>query len=140
MSFTINIDVQGVKEAEKKIKSILSSMDSKDVENVMLQGARVIRGNTRKRATGSVKKAIRAKKGKQRGNMYRSAFAAVDRKKAPHAHLVNAGTGPRYHRSGKYTGVMPAKPFWQPGVQESIGAVEKIVNEGLAKLVRRAVR
>lgn len=30
---------------------------------------------------------------------------------APHAHLVEKGTGPRYTRSGRYTGIMPANPF-----------------------------
>ncbi len=29
-------------------------------------------------------------------------------------HLNEFGTGPRYHKSGKYVGVMPAKPFMRP--------------------------
>lgn len=33
---------------------------------------------------------------------------------APHAHLVEFGTGPRYHASGKYVGAMPPDPFMRP--------------------------
>lgn len=33
---------------------------------------------------------------------------------APQAHLVEFGTGPRYHESGKYVGEMPAQPFMRP--------------------------
>lgn len=34
--------------------------------------------------------------------------------RARHAHLVEFGTGPRYHKSGKYVGQMPAQPFMRP--------------------------
>lgn len=33
---------------------------------------------------------------------------------APHAHLVEFGTGPRHHKSGKFTGIMPPDPFLRP--------------------------
>lgn len=34
---------------------------------------------------------------------------------APHAHLVEFGTGPRFHdETGKYVGQMPAQPFMRP--------------------------
>lgn len=31
---------------------------------------------------------------------------------APHAHLVDLGTGPRYTKKGEYRGVMPPNLFW----------------------------
>lgn len=33
---------------------------------------------------------------------------------APHAHLVEFGTGPRFHKSGKFVGEAPAQPFMRP--------------------------
>lgn len=33
---------------------------------------------------------------------------------SPGSHLTEFGTGPRYHKSGKYTGVMGARPFMRP--------------------------
>ena len=39
-------------------------------------------------------------------------------KKAPHAHLVHNGTGPRVRKSdGVSTGVMPAQPFFWPNIR-----------------------
>lgn len=33
---------------------------------------------------------------------------------APHAHLVEFGTGPRHHKSGKFVGAMPPNPWMRP--------------------------
>lgn len=33
---------------------------------------------------------------------------------APHAHLIEMGTGPRYHRNGKFVGAVMADPFMRP--------------------------
>ena len=40
--------------------------------------------------------------------------ARVGRGGYPHAHLVEFGTGPRYHLNGKYVGAAPAQPMLQP--------------------------
>jgi hypothetical protein len=37
-----------------------------------------------------------------------------DGKGAPHAHLIEFGTAPRYHKSGKYVGAVMADPFMRP--------------------------
>jgi len=47
------------------------------------------------------------------------AFVAIDYRIAPHAHLVERGTAPRYHASGKYVGAMPPMPYFRPGVVAS---------------------
>lgn len=42
---------------------------------------------------------------------------------APHAHLVEFGTGPRYQKTtGKFVGVMPAQPFIRPAFDVKKGA------------------
>lgn len=62
---------------------------------------------------------------------------------APHAHLVEFGTGPRSHKSGKYVGAVSPQPMLQPawdaqsrGVLEGLGA--RIWDEIAKTLARRA--
>lgn len=44
-------------------------------------------------------------------------------KSAGHAHLVEFGTGPRYHKSGKFVGSMPPDPYVRPAWDTQGGAV-----------------
>lgn len=41
-------------------------------------------------------------------------YSKFDAHYAPHAHLVEFGTGPRYTKDGKFTGQTPAQPFMRP--------------------------
>lgn len=51
---------------------------------------------------------------------------------APHAHLVEYGTGPRFHESGKYVGEAPAQPFMRP----AFDATGKTVIRRFARLLK----
>jgi len=153
------VHVEGIAEAEKRIGSILSTLDSSDVEKVLVDGARIVRRDSRRRApkgpTGNLRKAHRAKRGRKRDRLFRTAFAAVDRKKAPHAHIVHDGTAgprtPRKHRVlydakhtqsffGKQVAPMPSNPFFSDAVQATMGEVSRTVNSGIARLIGRAVK
>ncbi len=64
---------------------------------------------------------------------------------APHAHLVEFGTGPRFHKSGKFVGVMPPNPWMRPAwdgnrdaVLAGLAAALRAEIEGV--LARRAKR
>lgn len=58
--------------------------------------------------------------GMARGDRGRSKVAMYvgpvtqDGSHAPHAHLIEFGTGPRYHRSGKFVGAVSPDPFMRP--------------------------
>lgn len=54
---------------------------------------------------------------------------------APHAHLVEFGTGPRHHKNGKFVGVMPPNPWMRPAWDGNTGAVL----EGLAAALRAQI-
>lgn len=141
----IDIDVEGLEEASRRIRSIVSTLESRDVENVLFQGAKIIRAEARSRAqrgpTGNLRRSIKASRGKRRGKLFATAFSAIDRKKAPHAHLIELGTGPRYHKkTRKYVGRVIGKPFFQPAVQATKNEVATVVNEGIARLIGRAAR
>ena len=62
---------------------------------------------------------------------------------APHAHLIEFGTGPRSHKSGKYVGAVSPQPMLQPawdahslGLLEGLGA--RIWEEIAKTMARRA--
>jgi len=77
---------------------------------------------------------------------------AQDGSHAPHAHLVEFGTGPRFHKSGKYTGEMPPDPFMRPAWDMHKGSllaklgehmwteIEKTIKRRAAKAAREAAR
>lgn len=70
----------------------------------------------------------------------------------PVAHLVEFGSGPRRHKTGKSTGVMPAQPFMRPAwdqnrqaVLESLAQhlrdqIEAVIARRAALAARRAAR
>jgi HK97 gp10 family phage protein len=67
---------------------------------------------------------------------------------SPHAHLVEFGTGPRFHKSGKFVGVSPARPFLRPAWDGNAAQVLEIlsahlrveIEKTLARAARRAAR
>jgi HK97 gp10 family phage protein len=60
---------------------------------------------------------------------------------APHAWLVEHGSGPRAHESGKSTGQMPANPFfrnaWDANKNESLKILTKEIEVELLKAAKR---
>ncbi|WP_333848546.1 hypothetical protein [Phaeobacter italicus] len=54
---------------------------------------------------------------------------------APHAHLLEWGTEPRYHKSGKFVGAVPPMPMLTPSWEAHKG---KIL-EGLAASLRKEI-
>ena len=144
MSWQVSVDVKDLQEAERRIKSVISAVSSKDVEDVILGGAKIIQREARSRisgrVTGRLKASVRAKKAGSRQATFRGAFVAVDRKKAPYAHFYELGTQGRKHRSGKSVGRMPSRPFFWPAVQDTQGQVERHITSGLATLIGRAVK
>lgn len=59
---------------------------------------------------------------------------------APYAHLNEWGTGPRYHKSGKYVGEMPAKPFMRPAFDATARAVIRRFVEQLRPMIAAAAK
>lgn len=54
---------------------------------------------------------------------------------APHAHLVEWGTGPRFHKSGKYVGAAAPQPMLTP----SWDSLKGQILEGLAASLREEI-
>lgn len=83
------------------------------------------------------------------GGQYTANVAVGPRENAaPHAYWVEYGSGPRFHRSGKYVGVMPAEPFMRPAwdmhrnamVDAIAGQLRSEINAAVARAARRGKR
>lgn len=63
---------------------------------------------------------------------------------APHAHLVEFGSGPRFQTSGRFVGSMPANPFMRAAWDGNRAEVLRILSEQMRteidKTVARAAR
>ena len=140
----INIEIQGKEAFEKTLLALAKALPNDKVEPVMLEGAKVVAAAARAKApqgpTGKLKKAVKAKMLRQIGNYPRSAAAAVDRKIAPHAYIIEYGTKPRYQKSGRYTGIGPAIPFFRPAVDTNKGRIQDEVITKLGNLIDSAMK
>jgi HK97 gp10 family phage protein len=75
-------------------------------------------------------------------------YSSTSDRYAPHAHLIEFGTGPRQHKSGKSTGQVVARPFLRPAWDEKQKTVierfapllAKEIDAAAARLFRKALR
>jgi len=65
------------------------------------------------RAPGSIASAIDWAFSKRTG----FGKVGIIRGMAPHAHLIEFGTKPRHWKTGKYTGIGPARPYMMPAIE-----------------------
>lgn len=80
--------------------------------------------------------------GKDRGPNLISLYVGPvqqDGSHAPHAHLIELGTGPRYHKSGKYVGAVLADPFMRPAWDENRDQVLKILRREVWKEIEKTL-
>lgn len=106
--------------------------------------AAMVQGFTRPTAAA----AMRAASKTLRGQYSIGVSVGPRAKAAPHAHWVEFGTGPRFHKSGRYVGVMPADPFMRPawdlhrnGMVGSIASqLRTEIDAAVARAARRAVK
>lgn len=142
------ITLTGTEDLENAFKSIIGAMDPKKVAKVLLEGAKVIRDDAKRRVKNGpsrkLKKAIRAKVSRRLRKTNPSAFAAVDRKKAPHAALVEFGhalvLGGKLGDGGTLVGQVPAHPFMGPAAKATKNQVAAVVKVGLARGIQAVVK
>lgn len=135
--------IEGLQELTKTIQDLSKSLDPDKSEPVILKGAKVIgaevRGRAPKGPTGNLKKSVKVKTLKRFSSKQPApAIVAIDRKKAPHAHLVEYGHA--LVRGGKVIGHVPAHPFFRPGIDAKAGEALKQIEAGLTKLVEGAAK
>jgi len=82
-----------------------------------------------------------------KGNLMKAFRVRVKRKNAGvvtgfdkmghHSHLVDLGTKKRFHKSGKYTGVMPANYFWRTTAQSDFPKAAEKMYQGIETAANR---
>jgi len=126
----VTFKIEGIAGAVKKIKQLSNSLKGKGMSDTLLRQAQVIAEDARNRAplgpTGNLKRSLHARMLGDRPNFPKVAIAAVDRRIAPHAHLIEFGTSK-----------MSARPFFRPAVDAHASKVISNIKDGAKKLVEK---
>lgn len=124
--------IEGKELLLRKLDKLSNSVNRNAVEPKVLKEAKTIADNARNRAprgpTGNLKRSLHARMLKQKTGYPVIAIAAVDRKIAPHAHLVEFGTSK-----------MAATPFFRPAVDECRGKAKRSLIQGIKNLIEGAI-
>ena len=153
----MRVEIHGLTELNKKFEKLTGSLDADRVEPITHSGAKIMAAEMERQApegpTGNLKAAIRTVKLKRDGDRPAPSIAGVDRKKAPHAHLVEFGTSTRRVKEkqvlydaktgrffGKEVGDMPANPFVRRSLQAKEKEVIEHVVSGIQKLIEEGVK
>ncbi len=146
MTTTTSFQVTGFKELESLLKELPDELAAKVLTKAFQQGAMVVRDAAK--ANAPVMKQAIVQKGKliQPGALKRSIriikpsrivkaktmiinIVRAGGRAAPHAWLVENGSGPRVQKNGRKTGSMPANPFMRRTIDATASAaVENIKN------------
>lgn len=144
MADRMSVRMEGVTELRKRFGELAVCLDAGHAEPIILQGAQRTAGAARAKAPYDPKRrprtrrtrkgelvpnvhlrdAIVAKTLKRRGRDPAPAIAAVDRKLAPHAHLLEYGTAK-----------MAARPFLRPAWNETKVQVLSDIVKGFRTLI-----
>ena len=153
MDFKANI--QGMEQLKANSEKIAKEARKAASESVMRQ-AEMVRDAIRERApqgpTGNLKRAAIAKMMPEKGGYPPIAIAGIDRRKAPHAALVEFGghdvRRPKkskvlVSRYGEFFGIevapMPARPFFRPAVDETKEKVKENLKNDIKRGIESAV-
>lgn len=134
----------GKDEFSRTLLELAKSLPNEKTEPIMMEGAKIVAAAAKanaaqvtKRKTGNLLKGINTKFLRQISNYPRSTAAVSN---APHDHLVEYGTAPRRQKNGRYTGSMPAHPFFRPAVDTNKGRIQNQIIEKFWGLIMGACK
>jgi HK97 gp10 family phage protein len=129
----VSAKLEGLTELSAQLKDLAKSCNPDDVEAIVVKGAKVMAAAVKAKApegpTGRLKRSIKVKKMRPHGMNPAPVIVAVDRKIAPHAHLVEFGTSKA-----------PPHEFFRPALDETEGPVTQQIIQELGALVEKAVK
>jgi HK97 gp10 family phage protein len=148
----IKFEMKGIKELEKTLKELgkaITRYDLEKVAEVALQpvydsAVRNVRSVVRDK-TGNLSRSITIKRMGIRLRRKYNYFGGMRvTSRAPHAHLIEYGTGARTRENGGVTGRVRARPFLRPAYDAHRNHVFQIASkelgERLQKKVNRAIK
>lgn len=142
-----SFELEGVKELDQMLQDLPRAMGKNVLRNALKKAAAPILAEAQQnvpRKTGKLAKSLAIStnlKRSQRGERLPGAVEVFVGATAPHAHLVEFGTGPRHTTGGREKGQMPANPFFRRAWEATKGKALEILltelREQLLKSVRR---
>jgi HK97 gp10 family phage protein len=139
--------LEGEVELGEKLDRLVRAVRPEEAIKILTQGAKMIVDDAKARAvvgpTGNLKKSPQAKGLSLNDFQPPIALATINRKRAPHAHLLEFGTGDRIAKRGKYRGkhfgIMKAQPFFWPAVKNKWDSVMSYVLGELKNRIDREI-
>lgn len=145
-----SMKIAGFRELDALLKALPRNLDSTGVSAGMRKALQPVAAAAQAYAPGGldtsikinsrIKKSQRAAALEKPGSGRRVMYVGST---APHAHLVEFGTGPRFQRNGKYVGIMPPDPFlrpaWDANKDQVLANLARAVREEIEKALRRRI-
>jgi HK97 gp10 family phage protein len=132
----IFVQVKGAEDIQRRIRKAMQ-ITTDQAESILMQAGQNVAKAVQTQAPGSIKQAVVVKQGKNNGKRL-TVMVAIDRKKAPHAGLVEKGTKARFTKSGAARGVMPAHPYFRPAVDAAAPKQARWIRAQLKKAAQEA--
>ena len=149
--------IEGMDEFLEAVDKLVESTRPDKAEPILHKGAqkmtKALRENAPEGPSSNLKKAIKTKKLQRWGKNPAPSIAAVDRKKAPHVHLVEHGTSgvrpvdpPHYTSFGgkvvkiTNTGRMPPNPFFRRTVESMTSTILDFYEREFGKLIDEGMK
>jgi len=127
------VRIIGLDALSRKLEKIGRATNKENTGGLLLRQAEIIRDRIRANVpvgpTGNLKRSPIAKLMPESSSYPAIAIAGINRKIAPHAHLVEFGTSR-----------MPAHPFFRPAIDACRGGVMSRIKNGLKRLIEGAAR
>ena len=130
------VEIKGMDKLNKEIDKIVQEMRD-DLQMGTYEAANAVAAIIRSNAPGSISEAVETRPLPQKEGYPEVTMVGISHAKAPHAHIVEFGTGPRYHASGKYVGQMPANPFFRRSIDGARGLIKNRIEERARGPIKR---
>jgi HK97 gp10 family phage protein len=120
---SLSLKLYGAKELDKVLQQLASSTARGVAKRAMTRALQPVaeaaramapRDTGRLAANIGVSSKLTRRQAKQARGTARDTQLMYVGPQWPSAHLVEFGTGPRFHKSGKFVGAMPPQPFMRP--------------------------
>jgi HK97 gp10 family phage protein len=134
----IYVKVEGIADFERQVDRLKRDMLA-ELEKATKEAAGTIADSVRSAAPHeSFKTAVSMKYLTRKVGYPAVTLVGLEWGKAPHQHLVEFGSGPRWLPNGKFVGSMPANPFFRWSVDRGRASVKSAIEQHAKNAIQRA--
>lgn len=137
IKINLRVEMEGMEELQRKLRKISEKVGPEKVSPILYDAAETITAriqanvNSINKVSGNLRDSPVTKQMSGSPNNPKPCISAIDRKVAPHAHLVEFGA-----KGGK----IRAQPFFRTAWDSSKGSVKATLEGGIKKIVEQGVR